>query len=785
MDFSVANKSQLAKLMASENLTVVHRKMATAMIDIKSRTIYLPMWKNMSAQLYDLLTGHEVGHALYTPLEGLHGALVDEKKGKNYKSFLNVVEDARIERKIQRKFPGLKSSFSKAYKELIEADFFGIRGRDVNKMPFIDRLNIYTKTQYTGDIQFNDAEQSFVDRIKNIETWDEAVQLADEIYAYSKNEQSNTNQMSLPEMNQDGQDEMPDNTESSGENQEQNDSENTIDTNDFGEKSENADGESEESESEGDGDNDGDGESDEESEKENGKINREKLSAPSKNKDNEDFDPVCETDDAFRENEETLVDEKSVAPIYAKLPTPVMDQLVTPAKVVHHLMSESFQAQMNMGRFNVDQVRQAVNKFKSNNEKYIGMLAKEFEMKKAAKSFSKSKLSDTGDVDINKLASYKFDDNIFRKVMNTPKGKSHGLVLLLDCSGSMTRNMAGSIEQILILTMFCRKVNIPFEVYGFNNSRVVQSYDIRAKKLLIDPNFAPGHSFTQNNDEIYMSGDVSLRQYLHSGMNSKEFNQAFANMVLLREVYVSNGRQFRVDVPGSEILSNTPLIEAIVGTAKIMKDFKVKTKVDLTSLIVVHDGDADGVEYIMTDNKRGEYFNVLRNDVFLTDKANRYFRKIEYTGDIKQRDQQYLRANQVFLENIMHWFKEVTGSKVIGFFLVAPEKNRMQEAIRYRYQYETGKTVYEKAGSGQSWWETVSELVKKIRNDNFLQSHNLGYDDFYLLLGGKEMLTEEDVLESVGDNPSASKLANAFKKMNKKRTVSRVLVNRFIQKIAA
>jgi hypothetical protein len=238
-------------------------------------------------------------------------------------------------------------------------------------------------------------------------------------------------------------------------------------------------------------------------------------------------------------------------------------------------------------------------------------------------------------------------------------------------------------------------------------------------------------------------------------------------------------------VPGSEILSNTPLIEAIVGTAKIMKDFKVKTKVDLTSLIVVHDGDADGVEYIMTDNKRGEYFNVLRNDVFLTDKANRYFRKIEYTGDIKQRDQQYLRANQVFLENIMHWFKEVTGSKVIGFFLVAPEKNRMQEAIRYRYQYETGKTVYEKAGSGQSWWETVSELVKKIRNDNFLQSHNLGYDDFYLLLGGKEMLTEEDVLESVGDNPSASKLANAFKKMNKKRTVSRVLVNRFIQKIAA
>jgi hypothetical protein len=54
--------------------------------------------------------------------------------------------------------------------------------------------------------------------------------------------------------------------------------------------------------------------------------------------------------------------------------------------------------------------------------------------------------------------------------MLTPKGKSHGLMLLLDKSGSMSRNMPGSIEQILVLAMFCRKVNIPFVVYGFGNS---------------------------------------------------------------------------------------------------------------------------------------------------------------------------------------------------------------------------------------------------------------------------------------------------------------------------
>jgi hypothetical protein len=108
-------------------------------------------------------------------------------------------------------------------------------------------------------------------------------------------------------------------------------------------------------------------------------------------------------------------------------------------------------------------------------------LAKEFEMRKAAKAFSKSKLSDTGDIDVGKLAGYKFDDNIFRKVMLTPKGKNHGLVLLIDKSGSMSRNMAGSIEQILVLTMFCRKVNIPFVVYGFGDSSEAHIEDLGIK----------------------------------------------------------------------------------------------------------------------------------------------------------------------------------------------------------------------------------------------------------------------------------------------------------------
>ena len=88
-------KSGLAKLMATENLTVQHAKTNTASFDPKNRILTVPIWEKTSTELYDLLVGHEVGHAIDTPADGWHGAVHD--RGQNYKGFLNVVEDARIE----------------------------------------------------------------------------------------------------------------------------------------------------------------------------------------------------------------------------------------------------------------------------------------------------------------------------------------------------------------------------------------------------------------------------------------------------------------------------------------------------------------------------------------------------------------------------------------------------------------------------------------------------------------------------------------------------------------
>lgn len=95
--------------MASEDITVVHKKIPTAYFDVKNRVLACPIFKDdMSSELYDLFMGHEVGHALNTPLEGLHSTM---KENRTLKGYLNVVEDVRIETAIKNKFPAKKIIF--------------------------------------------------------------------------------------------------------------------------------------------------------------------------------------------------------------------------------------------------------------------------------------------------------------------------------------------------------------------------------------------------------------------------------------------------------------------------------------------------------------------------------------------------------------------------------------------------------------------------------------------------------------------------------------------------
>ena len=146
-------KDQLARLLATEDLIVEHKKVETASFNVNSRVLILPMWDKASNNVYDLLVGHEVGHALFTPN-------VDISKFKAPSSFINVVEDARIEKLIKRKFPGLCKSFFRGYWELHEQDFFEVQGLEVGDISLIDRINLYYKGNKEVESEEEESEEA-------------------------------------------------------------------------------------------------------------------------------------------------------------------------------------------------------------------------------------------------------------------------------------------------------------------------------------------------------------------------------------------------------------------------------------------------------------------------------------------------------------------------------------------------------------------------------------------------------------------------------------------------
>ncbi len=190
-------KDVVGKLMSEENISIVHtREAKTASFDISKRVLYLPEFVDVSEDVYDLLIGHEVSHALHTPEQGWHKST--EKKGANFKTFLNVVEDARIEKKIQKKFPGLKSSFKKGYSELYDMDLFGIKHlseKEMKDLLLIDRLNLYFKLgQIKSGVSFKKEEMHFVEDMGNLKTWGDVVDLAERLFEYCKKEQKEKQQ---------------------------------------------------------------------------------------------------------------------------------------------------------------------------------------------------------------------------------------------------------------------------------------------------------------------------------------------------------------------------------------------------------------------------------------------------------------------------------------------------------------------------------------------------------------------------------------------------------------
>ena len=742
-----SSKSILAKLLAAENITVSHQNIKTAMFNLKTRTLICPVWKDMDGDLYDLLMGHEVGHALNTPEAGWHSAIHDEN-GKplgKFKDFLNVIEDARIERQVKRKFPGLAKSFATAYKSLYDRDFFGIKNIDANKLNLIDRINIRYKMGAHIPVAFNDDERVFLVDIDNAETWDQVVDVARRVYAYCK--QQKEEQKSQINNMQDLQEELQQQFE-------ENQSEFQDFTDESDDSADDSDDDSADSDEDGTPEEDSADDSDYE---EDSEPNDGVQSASSEQEDldeSTDDDPESVTDRNFRRREDELVNQTGEV-FMIELPEAVLENIILQNKFVMDDLESFIRKQVAINDYGKHFISfetvaaKCVRKFNTNNKKFIMHILKEFEMRKKAADYARVQTAKTGELNMRMLHNYKFTNDLFKKISVVPKGKSHGMVMYVDMSGSMDYILRNTIEQCLVLASFCRLAKIPFDVYGFSDDHYNSSdSNIFASKKFINSTENEGSSGHMRNSSFH------LKHLLGSTLSPTDYRRSFTNLCIVANEY-HRGRGLdhndkdhgRFDAYWDESgfgLNGTPFQQTLLASRDMINNFRAKHKLDIVNVIYLTDGEGgDGVQMPWT-----------RNGVcYLVDKKTK--KKIRSEGNIQAALTQLVR--------------DVTGCKHLGFFLASKnDVSRVCKDLEYVQKIDLLQS---------------KNFKKQFREEKCVAIPNLGYDKYFYIQSATDNIQEDEM--SIDGSMSKNKMANEFSRSVNSKKTSRALVTQFAEEISA
>jgi len=717
----VEAKSNLAKLMASENLFVEQRNVETAYFDLKSRILTIPVLNGkLSPELYDLLLGHEVGHALETPEKGWHDSIID--LGVN-KSILNVCEDARIEKKIKRKFPGIRISFVKGYKELTEMDFFGIKDKDLNKLNLIDRINLHTKCGATLGIEFGAEETVLLHEVETTETFEEVVIVAKKIQDLMKadldkkkeqQEQGKEKKKLTIIIEKGGK-------ESGQGNQE----ELNIDEYDEVEVIE------------VDASEEGDGEESKETTTSSG----------------QEGSTESDTDKSFRKREKELFSEEAGKNlIYNNIPEVDLENIIVPYKKVYSTIKSC----NSNAVIDIAKMKQEFNKFRLESNKVVSYLVKEFEMRKNAEQQARVQVAKTGELNMNKLYDYKFTDDIFRRMSKVPNGKSHGLVMYIDWSGSMGDYINSTVKQLLNLSMFCRKVNIPFEVYAFSShAKTVCEYPK-------DWKYKPKYDIQKPKTGDLVIGHFSLLNLLSSKMNNNDFTEAAS--FLLNYGTASGAKRYCTDYypPDFFTLSGTPLNEAIVAAFQMVPKFKDENKLEIVNAVFLTDGEGSPLsQRFGHQNMKGEHAleygatPTNYNRAFLRDPVTRA--TIEMDIKMVNRSMSALQT-----EPLLQLLKQRLECNLIGFFVCNTRDARSS------------------LNGLSNKPKSIDRSLDEFRKDGHTLVKDCGYDEYYFLRA--ESLDTDDNEFEVTSNSTRS-LVSSFSKYTGGKVGSRVVLNRFINLI--
>ena len=762
---SFKDKSTLVKLLAEEDLQVTYKKVPTAHFDVNAREIVLPIWKDKSESVMDMMSLHEVGHALWTPLDLIEKGQKQEVKH----SFLNVLEDVRIEKMIQEKYLGSKKIFKKAYDELLKKDFFGINEKDLSKLNLIDKINMHYK--HVPNIPFEDNELEWVEKANQTKTADDVLNLAVELqewmYSQEKDKTDEMFDIDLP-FNESENDDIENQDEKNSSNMESDDTEETEDESEDGDSTS------------------GSGSDRNDNQKEN-------ESSLNKLKDGgEDFDGIeSVTDSNYTKNQyQAASDEDIKETEILNIPKININEAIVDYKEINKDLTDFYKEKSQGSESNkkyMEWVVKTLKKFENEQKPVISYMVKEFEMRKAADLYKRASISKTGSLNMDKLHSYSYNEDIFLKMTNLPGATNHGLVMFVDWSGSMADNFHNTLKQTMNLIWFCKRVNIPFEVYAFSNQYGKKSETTNRNLLAQTP---------KQNDIVV--NDCTLLNMVSSRANKNEFNESMINLWAISNYYSERGNYggirhdedyiYPIYIPTDFMLGGTPLNNAIVYAMDILPKYKKDNGIQKLHTVFLTDGASHNLtgkyEWGTAWSSEGdvEEFRQVgisrnyENDVIIVDPINRKKVKCPAKKDSEYSKACYYSTYHNQTEILLSFLKaRVQGMNIVNFFIAG--RNKKGTVSKHDIEHIFGLNSWDDE-------RQIKSIQKEILKNNVAVCTSQGWDEMYVLPGGQKLDVSNDDMSEVQPGAKKSELKKAFSKMSSGRKNSRPVLNKFIGMIA-
>jgi hypothetical protein len=718
-------KSQLAKLLATEDLVVEHKHVETAQFNVQTRVLILPLWEKASNDVYDMLVGHEVGHALFTPNE-------DPPKDVPH-SFMNVVEDARIEKLMKRKYLGIAKSFYRGYSEMHEDDFFELDGEDITKFNLADRANLHFKIGSFLPIPFSPPEKEIISLIQNAETFTDTITAAKALYNYCKQEKEEESQVEQSKELEAESDALSDIEGSGG-----------IDTDSSGDTDPTV------------SDTDSDAPVESGIDSVDSDFGMDDSGSP--------VEPEVRTEDVLNNRIKDLTgSEHSYENVYVEIPKVNLDTIIIKNDVVHNAIDAGFVRDEESFVPTSDDLPEHLqylysptcfykpdtefNKFKKDAKKEVNYLVKEFESRKAASSYARATTSRTGVLDTTKLHTYRYNEDLFKKITVLPDGKNHGLVFILDWSGSMQYVLQDTLKQLFNLIWFCKKVQIPFEVYAFTNEWNRRGYGCDADESL------KSH-YEAKEGLLAVEEHFNLLNVLTHKVNGKTLEHQMLN--LWRNAYAFANRCC-YNYTDRMRLSGTPLNETMIALHQILPQFKKDNNVEKVQCIVLTDGEGSQIPYHKMVERHWEPEPYLGVNGCSSEAAFLRDRKLGKTYKLGYGYHQFTDA---LIKNLRDRF---TSTNFIGIRVMSS-----RDAKHFIGLYYHG-------------WQEREKISSDWRKNKSLTITNSGYHAYF---GLSSATLAQDAEFDVDESATKAQIKRAFVKSLKTKKLNKKVLSEFIELVA-